>query len=387
MSPTDESQHVVMLRDTLRRFLDKEAPRHLTRQWDRDDRLPREVLDKLADLGVMSLTVPEEYGGTGRDIPATMVVIEELASRSLGLCSGYIMGACYAGMNLVELGSEAQKRTLLPGVAEGKVLFAYGITEPDTGADVASIRTTAERRGDVLVINGAKRFCSGAASSNFIYAVVRSGPATERHKNLSIVLVPPTAPGVALVPQETLGMRGLPACDVSFQDVEVPVANIVGGEDGWNRGWAQLVGPGLDVERLEVAAMALGIASAAIEDAWSYSQERKQFGKPICSFQSIRHVLAEVRTKFAACRLMVHHAATLVNHRAPAAVETAMTKLFVCDTAVEIVLACQRIMGAYGYASEFLMERYVRDVLAMPILGGSSAIQKNNISNRLGLPR
>jgi alkylation response protein AidB-like acyl-CoA dehydrogenase len=182
-------------------------------------------------------------------------------------------------------------------------------------------------------------------------------------------------------------MKGGGTFDVSFSDVEVPAANIVGGEEGWNDGWAKLAGAGLDIEKTEVAAMALGIARAAVNDAWTYAQERVQFGKPICAIQSIRHMLAEVKTKLEACRLMTYNAAALVDAHRPAAVETSMAKLFVCDTARDIVLTCQQVMGAYGYVRDFDMERYVRDILVMPILGGSSAIQKNNIANRLKLPR
>ena len=148
-----------------------------------------------------------------------------------------------------------------------------------------------------------------------------------------------------------------------------------------------MVGAGLDIEKIEVAAMALGIARAAIDDAWDYSQQRLQFGKPICTIQSIRHMLAEAKTRWEACRLMTYNAARLVDLQRPATVETSMAKLFVCDTARDIVLSCQQVMGAYGYVGDFDMERYVRDILVMPILGGSSAIQKNNIANRLKLPR
>ncbi|WP_419918023.1 acyl-CoA dehydrogenase family protein [Candidatus Poriferisocius sp.] len=167
----------------------------------------------------------------------------------------------------------------------------------------------------------------------------------------------------------------------------MPAGYIIGGDEGWNQGWTKLVGPGLDVEKIEVAAMALGIAAAAVEDAWGYAEERVQFGRPISSHQSIRHLLAEARTQLLAARLMTYHAAGLLDAGEPAPVETSMAKLFVCDTAKDIVLSMQQVMGAYGYVQDFDMERYVRDVLAMPIIGGSSAIQRNNISNRLKLAR
>lgn len=387
MNHLQDSEQIAMIRDSVRSFVEKEMPRDLVKQWDKTNHFPRDVHNKLVEMGCMGLTVPEEYGGTGRDITATVVVIEELCSRSMAVGCAYIQSSCYAGLNLVEVASPEQKDRLLPRVAGEGLMFAYGLSEPDVGSDVASVRSSAVREGNTIVVNGAKRFCSGAAISDYIYALVRTGPVDERYKNLSIVLVPPDAPGVLLEPQDTLGLKGGGTYDVSFNDVEVPAENIVGGESGWNQGWSKLAGPGLDIEKVEVAAMALGIAKAAVEDAWNYSQERIQFGKPICTLQSIRHMLAEVKTKLEACRLMTYNAAWLVDQNRNAAVETAMTKLFVCDTCRDIVLTCQQVMGAYGYVRDFDMERYVRDILVMPILGGSSAIQKNNICNRLKLPR
>ena len=387
MEQFHEAEHIAILRDTLRRFVDTEMPRAAAQAWDRDNHYPRDVFTKLCELGVAGLTVPEEFGGAGRDITATMVVIEELARRSMAVAVPYIMCACYGGMNIDEVGSPAQKKELLPKLAAGELLFAYGITEPDAGSDVASVRTSARREGNLgtVVINGAKRFCSGANIADYIYAVVKSDPDAPRYENLSLVLIPTDAPGITIEPQNAMGIKGAATCDVTFEDVGVPAENIVGGEAGWNTGWQKIVGPGLDVEKIEVAALALGVAAAALDDAWDYAQERKQFGKPVSAFQSIRHMLADCKTKLHACRLMTYHAAWLLDQKKPASVETSMAKLFVCDTGKEIVLTCQQVMGAYGYIKDFDMERYVRESLVMPIFGGSSAIQKNNIANRLRL--
>jgi alkylation response protein AidB-like acyl-CoA dehydrogenase len=382
-----EPDHIRMLRDTLKRFVDKHMPRSEAARWDRDNAFPREVFDELAALGVMGLTIPEEYGGNGRDILATMVVIEELSRRSLAVSVPYIMGACYAGMNLLECGSEQQKRELLPRVSAGKLLFAYGWTEPDVGSDVASIRTTVVRDGDMLVINGEKRFCSGSEISDYIYTLVRSGPADKRYENLAFVMIPPDAPGVEISRIDAMGMKGAATTDVHFTDVRVPAANLVGGEDGWNRGWQMLTGAGLDVEKLEVAAIGIGIASAAVEDAWEYAMQRKQFGKPISHHQSIRHKLADMRTRLLAARLMMQNASWLADQGRRCGVETSMTKLFVTEAAKSIALDAQEILGAYGYVRDFDVERYVRDALLLPIIGGSSAIQRNNIANWLGLSR
>ena len=382
-----EPEHITMIRDTVRRFVEAEMPRDLARKWDRENTFPRDVFDKLADLGMIGLTIDEKYGGSGRDIPATMVVIEELARRSLAVAVPYIMAACYAGMNLSECASEEQKRELLPKVATGKILFAYGWTEPDVGGDLASVKTTAVRDGDELVINGAKRFCSGAAISDYIYALVRTGPVDERYKNLSIVLIPPTAEGVSITGIDCMGMKGAATTDVSFSDVRVPAANIIGGEAGWNHGWDFIVGSGLDVEKLEVAAIALGLAAAAFDDSWQYVQERKQFGKAISSYQSIRHMLADMRTSLHSCHLMMMHAAWLAQQSQPCRLETSMTKLHICEAGKKIALDAQTILGAYGYAKDYDVERYVRDSLLMPIIGGSAAIQRNNITNWMNLPK
>jgi alkylation response protein AidB-like acyl-CoA dehydrogenase len=374
-----ESDELTQLRAVLRRFIAKEMPRAAAARWDIENSFPRDVFAKLAALGVMGLAVPEEYGGTGRDIVAAMAVIEELSKRSLAVSVPYVMCACYAGMNLSECGSSEQKSDLLPKVAEGKMLFAYGWTEPDVGADIASVRTTAERVGDTLVINGQKRFCSGADISDYIYALVRTGNPEDRHRNLSLVLVPPTAPGVRIVPIDSLGMKGAATTDVIFDRVVVPLANLLGGEPGWNRGWTMLTGAGLDVERIEVAAISLGIAQAALDDAWQYAHERRQFGKAIASYQSIQHKLADMACRVHAARLMVYHAAQLLGGKENASVATSMAKLQAAEVAKSVSLECMTIHGAYGYVKGFDAERYVRDALLMPIIGGSSAIQMNNI--------
>jgi alkylation response protein AidB-like acyl-CoA dehydrogenase len=375
-----EPDHILMLRESLRRFVEHEMPRSEVAKWDQNGDFPSGVFAKLSELGVMGLTIPEEYGGTGRDILATMVVIEELARRSLAVAIPYLMAACYAGMNILEWGSEEQKKKLLSKVATGEMMFAYGWTEPDVGADLASVKTVAVRDGDGIVINGSKRFCSGVKMSNYIYTLVRSGPVAARHANLSIVLIPPDTPGVTIENIDALGLKGVGTSDVTFSDVRVPFDNLVGGPQGWDQGWQMIAGTGLDVEKLEVAALALGIASAAFDDAWLYAGQRRQFGKPISSYQSIRHKLADMRTQLHASRLMLYHAAWLSNTGQSCGLETSMTKLFVTEAAKIAVLECQTIFGAYGYVKGVDVERYVRDVLLMPIIGGSSSIQRNNIA-------
>jgi alkylation response protein AidB-like acyl-CoA dehydrogenase len=382
---TDERQ---LLRKSIRRFLDKELPREAARDLDRKADYPREVFRRLCDqLGVTGLMAPEAYGGSGVDILSAIIVVEELARRGTSLAGPFIHCAFYGAMNMLENGSEAQKQSLLPKLARGELLFAYGLSEPDVGGDLASAAVTATLSEDksCVVINGVKRWCTGARIADYIYTLVRSGPADARYKNLSIVLTPTTAKGLSIVDIDHLGLRYSKTTDVIFDNVEVPAENVVGGMEAWNRGWPMLVGRGLDVERLEITATAFGIASAAVEDAWAYAQERRQFGRAICAHQAVRNTLVEARTKLEACRHMLYSAAHLADEGRDCSVQSSMAKLFVGDTAVDIVLACQRVMGAYGCASEYDMERYVRDIVCMPIVGGSSNMQKNNIASRLGL--
>ena len=374
-----EPDHIRQLRDVLERFVDVEMPRSAAAEWDKYNHFPRDVFEKLAALGILGLTVGEEYGGSGRDIFATMVVIEELSRRSLAISVPYIMGACYAGMNLMELATEAQKRALLPRVVDGSLIVAYGWTEPDVGADLASVKTRADRIGDKILINGAKRFCSGAKIANYIYTLVRTGPAEARHKNLSLVLIPADSPGLTITLIDSLGMKGAATTDVTFDDVEVPIGNLVGEEQGWNNGWSMIAGTGLDVEKLEVAAIGVGIARAALDDAWAYASERRQFGRSVKDYQSIQHKLADMKAQLHAARLMLYQAAWLANEHRRCSIETSMAKLFASEVAKSVALECQTIFGAYGYVKGFDPERYVRDALLLPIIGGSSAIQRNNI--------
>ena len=384
---TDEPEHITMLRDTLRRFVEAEAPGELVREWDRECRFPRDVFKKIGELGVCGLTVAEEFGGAGRDVVAAVAVVEELSRRSTALAGPFIHCAFYGGLNISESGSPSQKEEFLPRIARGDVIFAYGLSEPDVGGDLANVRTTSRKSedGKSVIINGTKRWCTAVKDADYIFCLTKSDSDAGKYKNLTMVLVPTDTPGISVNTINHSCIRFAETTDTIFDDVEVPVENILGGPDGWNKGWSMLAGPALDVEKLETAGCALGIATAAVDAAWQYAQERVQFGQPISGHQAVRHSLVDARTKLNACRHMLYHAAWLANENRPCSVETSMAKLFIADTAVEIGLACQRVMGAYGLAEEYDMERYVRDLLCWPIVGGSSNMQRNNIAARLKL--
>ncbi len=382
----DEPGHTGELRRQLRRFVLEKAPREKRREWDRTHTFPRDLFRELADMGLMGLTIDEQYGGSGQDIVAAVAAIEELSRVGAFLSGPFIQCAFYGGMNISENGSDAQKSELLPKLAQGDLIFAYGLSEPDVGGDLASVTTRARRDGGEVVISGAKRWCTGADFADYIYCLVNSDSEGARTKNLSFILVPTNAKGLSMTPIEHINLRYTLSSDVYFDDVRVPESAIVGGPGMWNQGWRMLAGRALDVEKLEVAAATFGIAQAAVEEAWDYARERRQFGKPIAAHQVIRHKLVSARTKLEACRHMLYHAAWLAQERRPCAIETSMAKLFIADTGVEIALACQQIMGAYALSDAYDMERNVRDLLGMPIVGGSSDMQKNNLASLWKLP-
>ena len=381
----DEPGHITEIRRQLKRFVGEKMPREKRIAWDRDHTWDRGLFAELAEMGLIGLTVPEEFGGAGIDITAAVAVIEELAQGGTSLAGPYIHAAFYGGMNLTENGSPEQRRALLPDIVAGRTLLAYGLSEPNVGGDLASVETTAQRVGDVIILNGAKRWCTGADWAHYIYCLVRSGDADARHRNLSFLLVPTNSPGVTMRPLAHANLRYTASMDVWFDEVRLPVSSIVGGEQMWNRGWELLAGRALDVEKIEITALGFGIARAALEEAWVYAQERRQFGRRIAEHQVIRHRLVTARTRLAACRHMLYHGARLADRGLPCAVETSMAKLFCADVGVDIALACQQVMGAYGLSDAYDMERHVRDLLGMPIVGGSSDIQRNNLAKMLRL--
>lgn len=382
---TPEPDHVTEVRRQLERFVVDKMPREKRVAWDREATWDRALFAEIAEMGLIGLTIPEEYGGAGEDIYAAAAVIDELCQGGPTMAGPFIHAAFYGGMNLSENGTQAQKQEFLPKLARGEIFFCYGLSEPNVGGDLTAVETRCERIGDELVVNGAKRWCTGADWCSHIYCLVRTGPPEDKRKNLTFVLIPTDAPGVSMQPLEHSNLRYTKSMDVYFDDVRLPLDAVVGGEENWNRGFQMLAGRALDVEKIEITAVAYGIARAAVDEAWTYAQERVQFGKPIAQHQAIRHKLVAAKTKLAACRHMLYHGAWLASEGLPCSVETAMAKLFVADTGVEIALACQQVIGAYGLSDAYDIERCVRDLLGMPIVGGSSEMQKNNLASLLRL--
>ena len=380
-----EPDHISEIRRQLQRWVAEKLPREKRIEWDRQASWDRKLFQELAKMGLIGLTIPEEYGGSGEDIYAAAAVIDELCQGGTSMAGPYIHAAFYGGLNISENGSDAQKAELLPRIARGEVFLCYGLSEPNVGGDLPSVETRVEKDGDELVINGAKRWCTGADWSDFIYCLCRSGEPGQRHGNLTFVLIPTNAAGIKMQPLEHSNLRYTHSMDVYFDEVRLPESAIVGGPEMWNKGWQVLAGRALDVEKIEITAVAYGVARAALDEAWQYAQEREQFGKPIAKHQAIAHKLVSARTKLQACRHMLYHAAWLATQGLPCSAETAMAKLFCADIGVEIGIACQQVIGAYGLSDAYDIERHVRDLLGMPIVGGSSDMQKNNLAKLLRL--
>ena len=336
------------------------------------------VYRQMADLGWLGLTIPEEYGGSGGTMLDACLFMEE-TSRGLAPINGYATTLIVAGATK-RFGREGQKQEILGGIASGSV-ESIAMTEPESGSDVGSLSTEAVRSNGGYVINGQKVFISNARISDHVLVVCRTTKGDNKHEGLSMIFVPIRTDGMEMTPIDTMG--GRETNTIYFNDCEVPGENLLGEQD---RGWTQLMA-GLNTERLILAATMLGIGQRAFDDALAYAKERKQFGRPIGSFQALQHRFADLATDLEAARLMTWWVATLIDEDPDRMLpkEASMVKLFVTETAQRVALQGMQMMGGYGYSSEYDMERLVRSTLVSTIYGGTSEIQRGIIAKTLGL--
>ena len=337
-----------------------------------------EIYKKMADLGWLGLTIDEEVGGSGGGMVDACIFMEE-TSRGLAPIGGYGTTLIVAGA-VQRFGSDEQKQRILGGIANGSV-EAIAMTEPEAGSDVGSLTTKAERVNGGYVLNGTKVFCSNAHISDHVLVVARTTKGDNKHEGLSMIFVPTDHPNMEIQPIDTMGGRETNYLYIS--DCEVEADQLLGEQDA---AWMQLMA-GLNVERLILAAIQLGIGWRAFDDTLAYVKERKQFGRPIGSFQALQHRIADMATQLEAARLMTYWVAGQVdedpNRLLPK--EASMVKLFVTETAQKATLEGMQMMGGYGYSSEYDMERLVRTTLVSTIYGGTSEIQRNIIAKTLGL--
>jgi alkylation response protein AidB-like acyl-CoA dehydrogenase len=369
-----------MLVATVRAFVDRDV-KPAVREVEHDNTYPEAWIDQMKRIGIYGLAIPEEYGGSPVSMPCYVRVTEELSRGWMSL-AGAMGGHTVVAKLLTLFGTEEQKRKYLPPMATGELRATMALTEPGGGSDLQNMSTTALPDGSGgLVINGAKTWISNARRSGLIALLCKTDPnATPRHQGISIALVE-HGPGLTVsrdLPK--LGYKGVESCELSFDDFRLPTSAILGGRVG--AGFSQMM-KGLETGRIQVASRALGVATAALEDALAYAQQRESFGKPIWKHQAVGHYLADMATKLTAARQLTRYAAERYDSGERCDMEAGMAKLFASEIAMEIALNAVRIHGGYGYSTEYDVERYFRDAPLMIVGEGTNEIQRNVIAAQL----
>jgi alkylation response protein AidB-like acyl-CoA dehydrogenase len=369
-----------MLVATVREFVDKEV-RPTVREREHANEYPEAWIEQMKRIGIYGLAVPEEYGGTPVSMPCYVLVTQELARGWMSL-AGAMGGHTVVAKLLSLFGTEEQKRHYLPPMATGELRATMALTEPGGGSDLQNMSTTALADGaDQLVINGSKTWISNARRSGLIALLCKTDPTAQpRHIGISVLLVE-HGPGLTVsrdLPK--LGYKGVETCELSFDNFSVPRSAILGGEAG--KGFSQMM-KGLETGRIQVASRALGVATAALDDALAYAQQRESFGQPIWKHQSVGNYLADMATKLTAARQLTRYAAERYDSGERCDMEAGMAKLFASEVAMEIALNAVRIHGGYGYSTEYDVERYFRDAPLMIVGEGTNEIQRNVIAGQL----
>ncbi|OBB57412.1 acyl-CoA dehydrogenase [Mycobacterium sp. 852013-51886_SCH5428379] len=375
---TEEEQLLV---DTVRRFIDRDV-RPTVREVEHANTYPEAWIEQMKRIGIYGLAVPEEYGGSPVSTPCYVEVTQELARGWMSL-AGAMGGHTVVAKLLTLFGTEEQKRVYLPGLATGEIRATMALTEPGGGSDLQAMTTTAlPCDGGGLTVNGAKTWISNARRSGLIALLCKTDPAAEpRYRGISVLLIEQGTTGLSVsrdLPK--LGYKGVESCELLFDDCRVPASAILGGDPG--RGFGQMM-KGLETGRIQVAARALGVATAALDEALRYAQERESFGRPIWKHQSVGNYLADMATKLTAARQLTRYAAERYDSGERADMEAGMAKLFASEVAMEIALNAVRIHGGYGYSTEYDVERYFRDAPLMIVGEGTNEIQRNVIAAQL----
>lgn len=363
----------------LRQFVDNEIV-PVARDWEQSGRYPTEIVDGMKDMGLFGITVPEEYGGLDLDPVSFALVFEEIARGWMGIAG--ILGSHSLACRLIAMhGTEEQKSTYLPDLATGKRRSGIGLTEADAGTDLQGIRTTARLEGDHYVINGSKMWITNARYADPLPVLVKTDPtASPAHKGMSVILIEAGTPGFEVTKDiPKLGYKGTESCEILLDNVRVHKDQLLGGVEGI--GMKQVLSA-LEWGRVNIAARSVGIAQRAYEEALSYSQERKAFGKAIAEFQLVAAKIGELGTQVQAARLMAYWAADAVRDgRADGA--TGMAKIFCSEVALQSAIDSLKVHGGYGYSTEFEVERLYRDSILMSIGEGTNDILRTVVAKSL----
>lgn len=352
----------------------------MAREFDEKENYPHDLLRRLGEMGLMGITIAKEYGGAGGNVVDAMTIYEEISRRLpvLAWVAGNIM--LYGNDIISTSGNKTQKEHYLPELAQGQLKFAFALTEPDAGSDAANITTRAVFADGAYHITGSKMFITGAGVSDVVVTMTRTAP--HKYKGITAFLVSPKAEGYSARPLEKLGYRSSNTCAVHYDNVKVQPECILGGEDGLNQGWAQMMKL-LNSERLALSACALGIGQAVVDGAVAYAKEHYRFSRS--NGQAIQHALVEMATELEAARRLAYHAAWMETQRMECVKEISMSKYFTTETAKRLALRAIDVMGRDGAAMGFDAQRFLRDVLVLSIGGGTTQIQKNIIARAMGL--
>ncbi len=371
----EETENQRMIAQMIRDFGAKEIKPKMM-EWDETQEFPVKLFNKLGELGLMGVLVPQEYGGSGFGYLEYVTAIVELSKidGSIGLSMAAHNSLCTG--HILSFGNEAQKQQYLPKLASGEWIGAWGLTEPNTGSDAGNMRTVAVKDGDYYVINGAKNFITHGKSGNVAVVIVRTGNVGDSHGMTAFVIEKGTPGFTSGKKENKLGMRASETAELIFQDCRIHKSQMLGKE---GEGFIQAMKI-LDGGRISIASLSLGIAMGAFEAALNYSQERHQFNQAISKFQGIAFKLADMATKIEAAKLLTYRAADMKNKGFNVNKESAMAKLYASEIAVEVANDGVQIFGGYGYTKDFPAEKYYRDAKLCTIGEGTSEIQKLVIS-------
>jgi short-chain 2-methylacyl-CoA dehydrogenase len=373
----DLSEEHELLRRTVREFAEQRiAP--VAEELDREHRFPYEIVAELAELGLMGIPIPEEYGGGGGDTLSYTLAIEELTRIDSSVAITVAAHTSLGTIPIFLFGDEEQKREWLPELASGKKLAAFGLTEPDAGSDAGATRTTAERHDGKWVVNGSKIFITNAGTDISACVTITAKTGAEEISNL---IVPNGTEGYEIsAPMRKMGWNAADTRELSFRDCEVPEGNLLGERGAGYRQFLEI----LDGGRISIGAMGLGLAQGAYELAATYARERQQFGQPISKFQAIQFKLADMATEIEAGRGLVYKAAWLKDQGRPFAQAAAMAKLYTGELAHRVANQSLQIHGGYGYMDEYAISRLYRDQKVLEIGEGTNEVQRLVIARQLG---
>jgi alkylation response protein AidB-like acyl-CoA dehydrogenase len=368
-----------LILDSVARFLDRDVKPYV-HALERDDIYPEEIVERMKELGLFGAVIRPEYGGLGLSCSTYAKIVERVSTVWMSL-SGIFNSHLIMASAVQRFGTEAQRREFLPRFASGAMRGGLALTEPDCGTDLQAIRMVARRDGDNYVIDGVKTWISNGIHGQCFALLVKTDPfIAPRHRGMSLFLAE-KGPGFTVSRKlEKLGYKGIDSAELVFDNYVIPADRLIGGEEG--RGLQQALG-GLELGRINVAARGVGVSQAALNEAVSYSQLRKTFGKPICQHQAIQIKLADMATQVQAARLLVESAARAYDSGERCDMEAGMAKLFATEAAVNVSLESMRIHGGYGYSKEFTVERLYRDAPLLVIGEGTNELQRIIIARHL----